>query len=128
MLINLPKIKKAKQVFLLQAKSLLLTQRFYLFGIVTTLAVLHLGIVKNHPIETQEISFYALGWAGIILLLWRTRQHDESTALFSNLFGLVLLFLVILRPLNLWNLDLALFRFGPIIAALGLGLLAFGFP
>ncbi len=125
----MPKIKKAKQVFLLQAKSLLLTQRFYLFGIVTTLAVLHLGIVKNHPIETQEISFYALGWAGIILLLWQTRrQYDESTALFSSLFGLVLLFLVILRPLNLWNLDLALFRFGPIVAALGLGLLAFGFP
>ena len=128
MLINIPKIKKAKQVFLPQAKSLLLTQGFYLFGIVTTLAVLHLSIVSNHPNQNQELSFYALGWVGIILLLKRNRQYDESIAWFSSLLGILLLFFIIIRPLNLWNLDLILFRFGPIVAALGVVLLAFGFP
>lgn len=80
MLIISQKILKALRVFLLQASSLLKNQRFYLFGLVTTLALLHLNRVENHPISNQEVSFYALGWAGIILLLWRNRQAYESTA------------------------------------------------
>lgn len=120
-------IKKALSVFLLQAPSLLRTQRFYLIGIVTTASVLHLNLVGLHPIYNHELSFYALGWVSIILLLCR-RQHDARVGCFSSCLGLVLLFLVIIRPLKLWNLDLTLFWSGPIVAALGLGLLFIGFP
>ncbi|MDJ0733718.1 MAG: cyanoexosortase A system-associated protein [Nostocaceae cyanobacterium] len=123
MQISIPEIEKAKQV----TKSFIKTQRFYLFGIITTLAILHLSIINNHPIESEEIYFYALGWIGILLLLWRNREHDEAIAGFSSLLGIFFLFLVILRPLHFWNLDLILFRISPIIAALGFGLLAFGF-
>jgi len=126
MIISTQKIQKALQVFLLQAKSLLLNQRFYLLGLVTTLAVLHTSLVVNHSEAAQEVSFYALGWAGIILLLWQNGSDDVCPDWFSSCLGLLLLFFVILRPLNLWNLDLTLFIFSSIVAALGLGLLAKG--
>ncbi len=120
-------IKEALSVLLLQASSLLRTQRFYLIGIVTTASVLHLNLVGLHPIYNQELSFYALGWVSIILLLCR-RQHDDRVGWFSSCLGLVLLFFVIIRPLKLWNLDLTLFWSGPIVAGVGLGLLSIGFP
>lgn len=120
-------IKKALSVLLLQAPSLLRTLRFYLIGIVTTASVLHLSLVGLHPIHNQELSFYALGWVGIILLLCR-HQHDARVGWFSSCLGLVLLFFVIIRPLKLWNLDLMLFWTGPIVAGVGLGLLFIGFP
>ncbi len=118
-------VKKALSA-LLQTSSLLLTQKFYLLGIVTTAAVLHLSLVGLHPVHAQEVSFYALGWVGIILLFWRG-QYDASGGC-SSCLGLVLLFLVIVRPLKLWNLDLTLFWTGPIVAGVGLGLLFIGFP
>ncbi len=127
MLINSQKLNQTKQAFLLRFQPLLQTQSFYLLGIFTTLAALHLNIVRNHPLESEEITFYVLYWAGIIFLLWQNRQQDNTTTWFSSLLGLGLLFIVIFRPLHLWNLDLLLFRFGPIVAALGLGLISFGF-
>ncbi|MBD2503650.1 cyanoexosortase A system-associated protein [Anabaena azotica] len=127
MFISSQKLKEARQAFLLRFQPLLQTQYFYLLGIFTTLAVLHLNIVSNHPLEDEETTFYALYWAGIIFLLWQNRQQETTTTWFSSFLGLGLLFLVILRPIYLWYLDLFLFRFGPIVAALGLGLLSFGF-
>ncbi len=120
-------INQFKQVFLLRFKPSLQTQWFYILSLFTTFGILHLSIVANHPIEGEEIYFYALYWAGILFLLWQNRQQPNTTIWFSNLLGLGLLFTVILKPLYLWNLDLLLFRFGPIFAALGLGLLSFGF-
>ena len=127
MFISSKNLNQAKQAFLLRSQPLLKTQSFYLIGIFTTLAALHLNMVSNHPLEGEDIAFYALYWAGIIFLLWQNRQQENTTTWFSSLLGLGLLFIVILRPLSLWHLDLFLFRFGPIVAALGLGLLSFGF-
>ncbi len=127
MFINLQKLHQAKQLLSLRFRYLLQKQWFYLLGIVSTLAILHLEIVRNHPFESPEISFYALYWGGILFLLWQNRQQENTGTWFSNCLGLALLFVVILRPLYLWHLDLTLFRFGPIVAGLGLGLLAFGF-
>ncbi|BAZ32286.1 putative eight transmembrane protein EpsH [Cylindrospermum sp. NIES-4074] len=127
MFISNQKLNQAKQAFLLQFRSLIKTHWFYSLGLFSTLAVLHLGIVRSHPIEGEEISFYALYWAGILYLVWQNRQLENTTTLFSSGLGLGLLFMVISRPLYLWHLDTMLFRLGPIIAALGLGLLSFGF-
>jgi cyanoexosortase A len=127
MFISSQKLNQAKQAFLLRFQPLLQTQYFYLLGIFTTLATLHLNMVSNHPLEGEEITFYALYWAGIIFLLWQNRQQQNTTNWFSSLLGLGLLLIVILRPLSLWHLDLLLFRFAPIVAAFGLGLLSFGF-
>ncbi|MEH2364420.1 cyanoexosortase A system-associated protein [Nostoc sp.] len=127
MFISTQKLNQAKQAFLLRFHPLVKTQYFYLIGIFTTLAALHLNMVNNHPLESKEIAFYTLYWAGIIFLLWQNRQQDNTTTWFSSLLGLGLLFMVILRPISQWHLDLFLFRFGPIFAALGLGLLSFGF-
>lgn len=114
-------------MFLLRFRTSLQSQWFYLTSIFTTLAILHLSIVVNHPIEGEGFYSYALYWTGILFLLWQNRQQENTTTWFSSLLGLGLLFTVILKPLYLWNLDLLLFRFGPIVAALGLGLLSFGF-
>ncbi|WP_234300951.1 cyanoexosortase A system-associated protein [Sphaerospermopsis aphanizomenoides] len=102
------------------------TQHFYLLGLFTTLAVLHLDIIRNHRSEGEQISVYALYWGGILYLLWRDHRQENRSNFGSSLLGLGLLFLIILRPINLWHLDLMLFRFGPIVAGLGLGLLSFG--
>ncbi|MEH2160640.1 MAG: cyanoexosortase A system-associated protein [Nostoc sp.] len=127
MFISTQIISQAKQAFIIHFKSLIKRQWFYLFVIFSTFAALHLHIVINHPIEGRDISFYILYWIGILFLLWQKRQQDHTTNWFSNLLGLGFLFLVIIRPLYLWNLDLLLFRFGPILATFGLGLLSFGF-
>jgi cyanoexosortase A len=127
MFISSQKLNQFKQAFLLRFRPSIQSQHFYLTSIFTTLAILHLSIVGNHPIEGEELSFYALYWAGILFLLWQNREQENKTTWLSNFLGLGLLFTVILKPLYLWNLDLLLFRFGPIVAALGLGLLSFGF-
>ncbi|MFK0729843.1 MAG: cyanoexosortase A system-associated protein [Gloeotrichia echinulata GP01] len=127
MFINSQKLNQAKQAFLLRFQPLLQTQSFYLLAIFTTLAILHLNIVINHPLESEEIAFYALYWAGIIFLLWQNRHQENTPNLFSSLLGLALLFIVIFRPISLWHLDSFLFRYAPIVAGLGLGLLSFGF-
>jgi cyanoexosortase A len=127
MFISSQKLNQAKQAFLLRFKPLMQTQRFYLLGIFTTLAVLHLNIIRNHPLEGEQITFYAVYWGGILYLLWQNQRQENNPTLFSSCLGLGLLFIVIIRPLNLWHLDQMLFRFGAIIAGLGLGLLSFGF-
>lgn len=127
MFISSQKLNQAKQAFLLRFKPLMQTERFYLLGIFTTLAVLHLDIIRNHPLEGEQITFYAVYWVGILYLLWQNQRQEKTPTWFSSCLGLGLLFVVIIRPLNLWHLDLMLFRFGPIIAGLGLGLLSFGF-
>ncbi|WP_413171770.1 cyanoexosortase A system-associated protein [Anabaena azotica] len=113
--------------FLSQFQSLLLVHKFYLLVIFTTLAVLHLNIIKNHQIEGEKITFYAVYWGGILYLLWQYRQAKNNPSWLSSFLGVGLLFIVILRPINLWHLDMMLFRIGPIVAGLGVGLLSFGF-
>ncbi len=122
-----PKITAVKKEFLTQLTPLLQTQWFYLLGIFTTLGIWHLDIISNHPLESEEITFYALYWGGILYLLWQNRHQENTPSWFSSWLGLGLLFIVIFRPIHLWHLDLVLFRFAPIVAGLGLGLLSFGF-
>ncbi|MDM9383288.1 cyanoexosortase A system-associated protein [Chlorogloeopsis sp. ULAP01] len=100
---------------------------FYILGIFSTLAILHLSIINSHEIEREEIAVDGVYWTGILFLLWQNRHHKIATNWIASCLGLGLLFLVIFRPLYLWRLDLILFRFGPIVAGLGLGLLSFGF-
>lgn len=122
------KINWVKQFFLTQARSIFKNQRFYLLGLTTTLVVLHLSLVLNHPLQRNLLPDYILFWTGIILVLWRTPdQRDLNSDLLSSLFGLLLLILVIVRPLYLWNLDTALFVGGPLVAFAGLGLIVLGF-
>jgi cyanoexosortase A len=120
-------IHQAKQAFILKLALLIKHECLYFLGIFTTLATLHLNIVWRHPDESAEFTFYALYWAGILFLLWQNRRNTNTTSWFSNLLGLGLLFIVIFRPFHLWQLDLILFRSGSIIAALGIGLISFGF-
>lgn len=126
MLISNQKINQLIEALSLKLTALLQNQHFYLLAIFSTLAVLHLGMIKNHRLESENITFYILYWGGILYLLWQNPQPEKNPNLFSSLLGLGLLFLVILKPINFWHLDLILFRFGPIIAGLGLGLISFG--
>ncbi|WGV28997.1 cyanoexosortase A system-associated protein [Halotia branconii] len=127
MFINKQILSQTKQVFSLRLQPLFKYQRFYILGIFSVFAILHLHIVSNHPVEGDNISFYVLYWLGILFLLWQNQQQDYITTWFSNLLGLGLTLIVIIRPLHLWSLDLLLFRFGPVVAVFGLGLLSFGF-
>jgi cyanoexosortase A len=126
MFISNQKLKQAQKAFLLRFNSWQQTQRFYLLGIFTTLAILHLDMIKNHPLEGEQIAFYTIYWGGILYLLWQHQKTENSPNFFSSILGICLIFIVIIRPINLWHLDLLLFRFGPVIAGLGLGLLSFG--
>jgi cyanoexosortase A len=126
MLIN-SKITAIKKEFSTQLKPLLEIQWFYILGIFTTLAVWHLNIIRTHPIEKEEITFYALYWGGILYLLWQNRHQENTPSWVSSWLGVGILFIVIFRPLHLWHLDLMLFRYAPIVAGLGLGLFSFGF-
>ncbi|MDF5714696.1 MAG: cyanoexosortase A [Rhizonema sp. NSF051] len=122
------KINRVKQLFLSQDQPIFKNQRFYLLGLTTTLVVLHLSLVLNHPLQRNLLPDYILFWTGIILLLWRIRhQRSLDSDLLSSLFGLLLLILVIVRPLYLWNLDTALFLGGPLVVFAGLGLIVLGF-
>ncbi|RUR79688.1 cyanoexosortase A system-associated protein [Chlorogloeopsis fritschii PCC 9212] len=127
MLINSQKLSQAKQALLLRAIALTQTQWFYLFSIFTTLAVLHLDIIRKHPIEGGEVTYYALCWVGILFISWQNRHQEYTINWISSCLGLGLLFIAIFRPIYLWHSDLILFRFAPIVAGLGLGLLSFGF-
>jgi cyanoexosortase A len=127
MLVNNPKIIAIKKEFLTQLTPLLQTQWFYLMGIFTTLGIWHLDMIRTHPIESEEISFYAIYWGGILYLLWQNRYQENTYNWVSSWLGLGLLLIVICRPIHFWHLDLTLFRYAPIIAGLGLGLLSFGF-
>ena len=121
-------MNRAKQLFLTQALSIFKDQRFYLLGLTTTLVVLHLCLVLNHPLQRNLLPDYILFWTGIILLLWTTHhQRDKQSHLLSSLFGLLLLILVIVRPLYLWYLDTALFLGGPLVVFAGLGSIILGF-
>jgi cyanoexosortase A len=124
---NNPKNIKDIKSFLLKFQDLTQTHYFYLLGIFSTLAVLHLHIIGNHTLESNNIAFYVIYWGGILYLLWQNRYIERTPSSFATYLGLGLLFLVILRPINFWHLDLMLFRFGPVIAGLGLGLISFGF-
>ncbi|MEA5575962.1 cyanoexosortase A system-associated protein [Anabaena sp. UHCC 0451] len=127
MFISNQQMQKAIQAFFQRFQFLLLTQRFYLLGVFSTLAVLHLDIIRNHRTEGEQITFYALYWGGLLYLIWQIKRQEYTPSFLSSCLGSFLLFIVIFRPINLWHLDLMLFRFGPIIAGLGLGLLFFGF-
>ncbi|MEH1845354.1 MAG: cyanoexosortase A system-associated protein [Nostoc sp.] len=126
MFISSKKLSQVKQASFIYFKSLIKYEYFYSLGIFSTFAVLHLHIVINHPIESENISFYLLYWLGILFLIWQDRQQYNQTNWFCSLLGFGLLFTIIFRPLHLWNLDLLLFRSAPIIAAFGLGLMFFG--
>ncbi|MFQ4146227.1 cyanoexosortase A system-associated protein [Chlorogloeopsis sp. ULAP02] len=115
------------QSSLFSFKDLPKSHLFYTLGIFSTLAILHLSIVNSHDVEREEIAVYGVYWAGILFLLWQNRHHKIVTDWISSCLGLGLLFLVIFRPLYLWHFDLILFRFGSVVAGLGLGLLSFGF-
>jgi cyanoexosortase A len=128
-------INKPKNIFMADAvkkiKPLLQYEGFYVLGIFTTLAIWHLDIIRNHPKESPEVTVYALCWGGILYLLWRNikkiPEKSNPPSWFSSCLGWGLLFLVITRPLHLWDLDFILMRSAPIVAGLGLGLLSFGF-
>jgi len=121
------KMRQFKRELLIYFNPLLKYQWFYLLGIFTTLAIWHLKIVASYPNGGEEVTFYGLYWGGILFLLWQDRHRENATTWLSSLLGLGLLILILLRPLYLWHLDLMLFRIGPIVLGLGIGLLAFGF-
>ncbi|NES99911.1 MAG: cyanoexosortase A system-associated protein [Sphaerospermopsis sp. SIO1G1] len=127
MFINTQKIIKAKAIFFSKLQLALKTQHFYLLGIFSTLAVLHLNIINSHNLESDNLTFYVLYWGGILYLLWKNPPRDKNITYVSSFLGLGILFITLFRPINLWYLDLQLFRVAPIFASLGLGLLAFGF-
>jgi len=127
MFIDRQKIHQFKRELLIYFNPLLEYQWFYLLGIFTTLAILHLKIVATYPIPGEEVTFYALYWCGILFLFWQNRYRENTTTWLAGLCGLGLTILVLIRPLYLWHLDLIFFRIGPIILGLGVGLLSFGF-
>ncbi len=117
------------KIFLTQFSSLLKSQRFYLLGIATTACVLHLGLVENNPKASPELVQYLICWTIIIIALYRNNglpNNESNTKIDSSFIGLVLLFLVIVRLINQWLLDVILLRLTPLITALALGLIAFG--
>jgi|GEM_PF-638264 cyanoexosortase A len=127
MLINLQKLKELKLGLMTLIRSTLKYQWFYLLGIFASTAILHLEIVANLPNSDEGTAFYALYWGGILFLFWQKRYQANYPTLISSLLGLVLMAIVVLRPFYFWQLDLILFRVGPVIFGLGIGLLSFGF-
>lgn len=107
---------------------LLQNSKFYLFGIAVSLTALHLLLTWRVIGDIDRPIITMLFWGAILCLVWRKRDIlNLESGILSSFFGLLLIALVFLKSISLFWFETSWLKILPIIAALGLGLLASGF-
>jgi cyanoexosortase A len=106
---------------------LLQNSKFYLFGIAVGLSVLHLVLTWRLSSDIDLLIVGAIFWGAILWLLWRKQDKiNLESDIFSSFFGILLIVLVLVKSISLFWVESSFLRIIPIIATLGIGLLASG--
>lgn len=115
------------KAFSLTPASLLQNSKFCLFGIAIGLSMLHLLLTWRVVGNIDRLIISALFWGAILCLLWRKQDNiNLESGIFSSFFGLLLMALVLVKSISLFWFESSFLKILPLIAALGLGLLASG--
>ncbi len=105
----------------------LYNSKFCLFGIAVGLAALHLNLIWRVIGDVDRLIIGALFWGALLYLLRRKQNFlDLDSGIFSSFFGLLLIALVVLKSTSLFWFETDFLKLAPLVAALGLGLLASG--
>ena len=115
------------KAFPLAPVSLLQNSKFCFFGIAIGLSVLHLLLTWRVVGDIDRLIVSALFWGAALCLLWR-KQDDVNleSGIFSSFFGLLLMTLVLVKSFSLFWFESSFLKILPLMAAIGLGLLASG--
>lgn len=106
---------------------LLQNSKFCLFGIAVGLSALHLGLTWRLSSDTDLLVLGVLFWGAILWLLWQKQDNIKlESDIFSSFFGTILIALVLVKSISLFWVESSFLRILPIMATLGLGLLASG--
>jgi cyanoexosortase A len=91
------------------------------------LTALHLVLSWRVNSSIDRLIVSSLYWGAMFSLVWRKRDIlNLESGVFSTFFGLFLVALVLIKSISLFWFESAFLRVFPLIAALGLGLLASG--
>jgi cyanoexosortase A len=106
----------------------ILKPNFWLLGITVALIAIHINAVWKFDSDIDKISISAICWGVILLSI--SRKH-QNLALKSNavasFFGLVLIFLPLVRSMFVHVPNDILVEISPLITFLGLGMITSGF-
>lgn len=106
---------------------LLENSKFCLFATAVGLTALHLILTWRAIGDTDRLIINVLYWGAILCLLWRKRDIlNLESGIFSTFFGLLLIAFVLVKSISLFVFESSFVKIVPMIAALGLGLLASG--
>ena len=106
---------------------LLQNSKFCLFAIAVGLSALHLSLTWRLSGGVDPLIVGVLFWGAILCLLWQKQDkiNLESDVL-SSFFGSLLIALVLVKSISLFWVESSFLRIAPMMAALGIGLLASG--
>lgn len=100
--------------------------QFWLLAIAGGLIAVHLSLSWRLSEDLGKLAISAFGWVTALSLLWEKRRTlSYESDIFSSLIGITLIALVLARSFFITSFD-SVFDLTPIVAALGLALLASG--
>lgn len=100
--------------------------QFWLLAIAGGLIAIHLSLSWRSDPSMSQFSLSVLCWAAVLSLLWDKRHKlILESDIFSSLLGLSLIAFVLFRSAMMTSFD-AVFNLTPLIAGLGLAMLASG--
>lgn len=103
------------------------SSKFYLFGIVVGLVAYQLLLTWQIGNDVDQLIINALFWGAILYLLWGKRDKlSLESEIFSSIFGLLLIVLVLFKSISLFWFETSFLRVIPLTTACGLALLASG--
>ncbi|MEB3336721.1 MAG: cyanoexosortase A [Leptolyngbyaceae bacterium] len=111
----------------LEMARLLKNPKVWFLGIIVSLISLHLSLTWSLTKDADRLSISVLVWAAVIYLLWNKRSHlNVQSEAISSFFGLLLTALVLVKSVSVFWFESDFLRILPLVAALGVGLLASG--
>lgn len=106
---------------------LLQNPKICLFGITVGLTALHLFLIWRVSGDVDQLIISVLFWGAILCLVWRKRDTlNLESGIFSSFVGFLLIALVFYKSISLFWVESSLVKIVPLIASLGLCLLASG--
>lgn len=105
----------------------LLQSKFWLFGILFGLTVLHLLLSWRVIGDIDQLIISVLFWRAILCLLCQKQDTlNLESGIFSSFFGFLLIGLVLFKSVSLFWFESSFLKLAPLLLALGLGMLASG--
>jgi cyanoexosortase A len=109
-------------------KELTKSDRFWLFGSLIGFTLFYLNLTWKTTGDIDRLTTDSLFWVAILWLLWQRRDKlSLNSDIFSTLFGLSLIVVVLVKTVSLFWFESTLLPLTPFIAALALALIASGF-